>query len=385
MKLSLLELELVKFSLIDVVGQASVLKIAKHFSKEAQVLNFASLSLSFWTDVIGLQTKTASKIVDAYNSGALEILLEKELELCEKLGVRIISIFSDEYPIFLKEIHSPPAFFYLQGSSCWTDKCLAVVGSRKAESYHKLHTKNIVEEMVLNGWTIVSGGAEGIDTVAHQAALQQAERSDAGKTVVVLGSGFLHIYPACNKELFKQVVRSGGAVLSLFPMNSKPEKINFPIRNRVIAGMSQGCFVSAAAIKSGSLITANFALEENRDVFALPGAVDNEFSKGCHELIKKGAILVESAEDILENYLTKGYSSSLQKSENFKQSVVDEKDESLDFSQKVLRILIEPKSVEELSHLLKLGHPTLLEILFDLELDGSIRQNFNGTWEKISK
>ena len=219
---------------------------------------------------------------------------EKEIEEAKKENIEIIDFSSPFYPSLLKEIPSPPLVLYLKGKKeILTKFCFAIVGTRLASLYGKMMAEKIASTLASLGLVIVSGLARGIDTYAHQGALKE------GVTVAVLGSGLLNIYPKENISLAKKIVEKG-AVISEFPLRTPPFRRNFPQRNRIISGVSYGVLVVEAPKRSGALITARFALEQNREVFALPGEAFSPTSKGTHFLIKEGAKLVDSLEDILE-------------------------------------------------------------------------------------
>ncbi len=226
--------------------------------------------------------------------------LSRELALTERAGIRILTRDDPEYPARLKEIHDPPLCLYVrgpEGALLRLDRSLAMVGSRRTTLYGVAMAENLAGAAARAGWTVVSGLARGIDTVAHQAVVDVH-----GCTVAILGSGMAHIYPQDNVVLARKIMAEGGAIVSEFPMLYPPDKRSFPMRNRIIAGMTLGTVVVEAGFKSGSLITANQALEQGRLVFAVPGQVSNPQSRGCHALIKDGAKLVETFSDILEEF-----------------------------------------------------------------------------------
>ena len=220
--------------------------------------------------------------------------IESELEIVERKGFRIVTLADSNYPQLLRQIPDPPPFLYVRGRLDSSPMNIAVVGSRNATAYGITTTKRLSANLASLGITIVSGMARGIDTAAHQGAL-----AAGGNTLAVLGSGLEQIYPAENKTLFHRISEKG-AVISEFPLSAKPEAHNFPIRNRIISGMSLGTVVVEATKKSGSLITARLAAEQNREVFAVPGSIQSFKSVGSHTLIKQGAKLVENAQDIIE-------------------------------------------------------------------------------------
>lgn len=208
-----------------------------------------------------------------------------------------ISIKNNKYPNQLKNIYDPPAKLYVLGNrSILNQRNFAIVGSRKATQYGKKIAMQISKELAENGLNVVSGLAIGIDSYAHLGCLQV---KDAGKTIAVLGSGLDVIYPKENRKLAEQIINSGGCIISEYPIGSKIEKNNFPQRNRIISGLSEGILVVEASQKSGALITAEFGAEQGKEVFAVPGDINKEQSEGCNLLIKDGANVVTSSQDII--------------------------------------------------------------------------------------
>jgi len=219
---------------------------------------------------------------------------EKELQMARDLGVSLIHWGSQEYPKSLAQIYDPPVLMYVKGSLIETDKsAIAMVGSRKATSYGIKAANKFASALTKHKVTLVSGMARGIDTEVHRTTL----RND-GRTIAVLGSGLEFIYPPENRGLYAEIIKHG-AVISEFPLLSPPKKHHFPRRNRIISGLSLGTIVVEASERSGSLITARFALEQGREVFAIPGSVGGETSKGVHRLIQDGAKLVQNVDDIM--------------------------------------------------------------------------------------
>ena len=209
--------------------------------------------------------------------------------------IKKILINDAEYPEILKSIHRPPQELYINGSFKEEDKnSVAIVGSRRATRYGLEMAERIAFDLALRGVTIVSGMARGIDSAAHRGALKAR-----GRTIAVMGSGHNYIYPPENKDLYGQIAETG-AVITEFENDVAPLPGNFPVRNRIISGLSLGLVVVEAARNSGALITADFALEQGREIFAVPGKISSATSAGAHDLIKDGAKLVQSADDILE-------------------------------------------------------------------------------------
>jgi DNA processing protein len=221
--------------------------------------------------------------------------IDKELKLIEKEAIEIITIFDKEYPANLKNIYDPPFLLYIKGElEKEDDLAVAIVGSRRCSQYGMRMAGKLAGELAACGVRVISGMARGIDTAAHKGALKAG-----GRTMAVLGNGLSFTYPPENKNLADEITKNG-ALISEFPMQMPAHKQNFPRRNRVISGLTKGVVVVEAAEKSGSLITANFALEEGREVFAVPGAAGSITSKGTNNLIKQGAKLIEDAGDILD-------------------------------------------------------------------------------------
>ena len=242
----------------------------------------------------GLGERVAGEI----RKGPLEKAIKREFALLEKVGGTIVTLRDEAYPKRLKDIYDPPALLYVRGELRGEDElAVAIVGSRKTSPYGRWFTEKISRDLAGQGVTIVSGLARGIDSVAHKGALD-----GGGRTIAVLGCGIDVIYPSENRDLFSQIVERG-AVVSEFPMGSRPEGGHFPRRNRIISGLSIGVVIVQASAKSGSLITAKYALEQGREVFAVPGNVGADGSRGTNQLIKEGAKLVESSADILEEVL----------------------------------------------------------------------------------
>lgn len=224
------------------------------------------------------------------------------------MKIEEIVINSKEYPEKLKNIYNPPLKLYVFGNKeLLNQKGVAIVGSRKATEYGKKNAYKFSKELAERGINIISGLAKGIDTCAHLGAVQAQIESKSlkkiGKTIVVMGSGFNNIYPKENTELARKIIKSGGCIITEYPAETKPEKLNFPKRNRIISGLSNGVLVVEANNTSGALITAEFALEQGKEVFAIPGDITKEQSNGCNELIKDGASLITNSKEIFDTIL----------------------------------------------------------------------------------
>lgn len=241
--------------------------------------------------VPGIGPKLSDEIIRART----EIDPAAELRLCRERGVAVVARDTPQYPRWLAEIPDPPTIMYVQGTIKPQDAiAVAIVGSRHATSYGIQTAQRLAEGLARAGVTVVSGLARGIDAAAHRGALDAG-----GRTFAVLGSGLGKIYPPEHKDLALDVVQNG-ALISESPTLTEPMAGAFPQRNRIIAGLSLGVIVVEAAFRSGALITARHAYEQNRDVFAVPGRIDSNLSHGCHQLLRDGAKLVESIDDILE-------------------------------------------------------------------------------------
>ncbi|MCF7855416.1 MAG: DNA-processing protein DprA [Candidatus Pacebacteria bacterium] len=274
------------------IGPLRVNQLLVAFGQPAAILNASQDSLM---RVPGVGAKVANSI-RTWND---HVDLGREIQLCETAGVTVITREDDAYPPLLKQIHDPPLCLYTRGNTnalTRSQSSIAVVGSRRTTRYGIAAAETLTAAASLAGWTVVSGLARGIDTVAHETTVKTN-----GTTVAVIGSGLGRIYPQENIELARRICQNG-AVVSEFPMTFAPAKRTFPMRNRVISGMTRGTIVVEAGNRSGSLITASQAAEQNRLVFAVPGRIDSPQSRGCHQLLKEGARLVESFQDVLEEF-----------------------------------------------------------------------------------
>lgn len=241
-----------------------------------------NLSLHEWKQLRGVNPKRVLEDFRAKrNDDALTLQIERSIEFADAF----VSFWDEGYPALLKTLYHPPPFLLCKGNlSLLESQCVGIVGSRKMTQYGKDVTSAIASAIAANGITVVSGFAQGVDTVAHREALLRD-----GRTIAVLGSGLNRIYPKTNAQLYSQFLESGGLIVSEFLIDTKPDAMNFPKRNRIIAGLSSALVVTEAHEKSGALITAEFALENNRDVYAVPGSILSDASSGCNNLIKQGA------------------------------------------------------------------------------------------------
>lgn len=339
-----------------------------------------------------LQTALESPMADwqrgeLINDGQLQILfaddiqtrVEESLAWGEESNQAWLLLGDKDYPKTLAEISEPPIVLGVRGSiELLSDPQIAIVGSRHASKQGMETAKDFAKHLSQKGLAITSGLALGIDTAAHQGALE-----GIGKTVAVVATGLDRIYPAANQVLGHQIAEEG-AMISEFPLGTKPLNYNFPRRNRIISGLSLGTLVVEAALKSGSLITARTALEQDREVFAVPGSIHNPQAKGCHQLIKQGAKLVESGQDVLEELST-----NLQSTLNLFdiQSAVDKKPIPQVKNQSQGKLLewigYDAIGLDELVVLSKMPVSSLQGELMLLELSGEIEALSAARWRRI--
>ena len=281
---------LVALNLLPDIGPVRVRNLLSRFGSAQAVLAATQANLS-QVDKVGF--KAANNIIRWREL----IDLDGELRRIDQFGANIVTTDDSEYPALLRQIYDPPLVLYVRGTLRPEDAyAIAMVGTRQSTLYGRQTAERLARQLAASGVTVVSGGARGIDSAAHEGALQSG-----GRTIAVLGTGLDIVYPAENVKLYQRIAEQG-AVITQFPFGRKGDKQSFPIRNRIVAGMTQGTAVVEANRASGALITANFAAEYGRTVYAVPGRVDSPRSAGCHDLIKDGAQLCESAEDVLAEF-----------------------------------------------------------------------------------
>lgn len=269
------------------IGNLLFRRLLERFSHPEEVIKASQSRL---TAVQGISPRLARAILNHKMPG--HVL--DDMKAARQSGFKIVTFADEGYPPLLRHIPDPPPLLYVYGELPKGERNVAVVGSRSATYYGLDATFKICRDLADQGVVVVSGMARGIDTRAHQGAME-----GGGKTVAVLGCGLGKVYPRGSEDLYQKIAQNG-AVISEFPVGSEPEARHFPIRNRIISGMCKAVLVVEAAQKSGSLITANLAAEQGREVFAVPGSVESHKSAGTNRLIKQGAGLAESAQDILE-------------------------------------------------------------------------------------
>lgn len=354
------------------IGNHTFKRLFDHFSSPANVLQSSYDEL---LQVDGMTRRLASAIKKHKPPDRIR----KELDDTIQRGYRIITMSDSEYPPLLLQIPDPPPFLYVYGSLDTSTGCVAVVGSRNATDYGVSATVRLCADLASRQITVVSGMAIGIDTAAHEGAL-----TGKGKTIAVLGSGLDKVYPAQNLKLFHKIAENG-AVITEFPLNTEPEAHNFPLRNRVISGICLGTVIVEATKKSGSLITARLAAEQNREVFAVPGSIRSFKSTGTHTLIKQGAKLVEHAQDIIEELspVITAYTGETNAVKNKPPKTVDplSTDESIVFDS----LGPYPTHIDDLIRKVPLEPGKISSVLLRLELKGIIQQSPGKYFTKLEK
>lgn len=341
------------FSQITTIGPKSWQRVLHYFKN----LEAAWRAPAFQLIQAGLRPKVAEQVI----ADRLKINPDRELEKVQKLKINMVTLLDPTYPRLLAETYCPPPLLYYFGELDLTnDFPLAIVGTRKMSSYGQQVTQNFASGLAAAGLTIISGLALGVDACAHAATL-----AAGGKTIAVLGSGIDQIYPAANRALAQKIVASGGAVISEFPLGMPPLKHNFPRRNRIISGLSLGVLVIEAGLKSGALITAKYAVEQNREVFAVPGNIYQAGSAGPSQLIKLGAKTTTEIFDVLDTL-------NLTQAKEFKaiKEIIGETE-----NEKIILALLgsEPLHVDKLSAESKIDISVINACLSVMEMKGMIK------------
>lgn len=288
-------------SLIKNLGPKRKLKLVELYKNPEVIYNLTKEEL---LRVEGIGEETVNNIFKSKN----EKLLDYHIKFMKENNIDIIHIYENNYPQILKQIYDPPINLYIKGNKeILNNKNIGIVGCRDCTEYGKKAAKYFAYNLAKENINIVSGLARGVDSYAHLGCLStyyenknsKKINSSCGKTIAIVGNGLDTIYPKENFELSKQVIESGGAIISEYPCGTKPDKMNFPARNRIISGISSGIIVVEAKEKSGTLITVDFALEQGKDVFVVPGNINSINSVGTNDLIKQGAKLVSCYKDVL--------------------------------------------------------------------------------------
>ncbi len=318
-----------------------------------------------------LQVGIPSKVVDCIKKPQWD-LVEKDIEWLQAEHNHIITFADESYPPLLREeVSAPPVLYICGDKDLLKARQIAMVGSRNASSYGKQVAYDFAADFSHNGVIVTSGLALGIDAASHKGALT----GDAG-TIAITATGLDRVYPAKHKSLAHQIAENG-ALVSEFPLGTPPKAENFPRRNRIISGLAVGTLVVEAAKQSGSLITARYAVEQGREVFAIPGSINNPLAKGCHELIQKGAKLVETADDVISE-LGAMFSITDKKSINVPSVELDQ--EYIDL---LAQIEFEPTSVDILVEKTGLTPDVICSMLLILEMDGYVESIAGGIYNRV--
>lgn len=352
------------YSLLSVegIGPGKIRTLLSKFRSTEKILSADYNSLLI---VDGISTNLAHRI-QKINKQRVKVkdTVESELEKLEKLGGRLITVWDEEFPALLKKIFDPPLVLQIKGELKKNDEySIAMVGTRQPTNYGKIQAERFATDFARQNITTVSGMARGIDSITHSASLK-----NGGRTIAVIGSGLDVIYPPENKKLFEQISKHG-VVISEFRLGTKPDAPNFPKRNRIISGLSLGCIIIETGISGGAMQTASFALDQNREVFALPGNVGVKQSDGTNLLIQKGeAELVRSAEDVLIEL-------ELKLKPVLGKNIPKQQVDLNLFEEKILNILeSEAKQIDKIAMEAKLSTSDCLVHLLSLEFKGMIKQ-----------
>ncbi|MDD3267242.1 MAG: DNA-processing protein DprA [Burkholderiales bacterium] len=343
------------------VGVVNFLKLLQHFGSPENVFN---------QDINILAKVVGKPLANAILSSNNELEIEKTFAWLESspLTRHIITLEDSRYPIELAQIANPPVLFFAEGDiELLKNNKIAIVGTRHPTNYGIDNANNFAEILARNNFTIVSGLAAGIDRYAHEGALSAKSNC---RTIAVIGTGLDIMYPASNKMLY-QKIRESGLIISEFSLGTPPTTSNFPRRNRIIVGLSKACLVVESAIDGGSMISANFALESGREVLAIPGSVHNPMARGCHKLIKMGAKLCETANDILDEI-------KYTYTEETRNIVNDE-----DIDPILLKMGYDEVSIDIICQGLNIDFAELCAKLLELELDGKIINCGNGRYQRV--
>lgn len=353
-------------NLLPGIGPIRVRRLLAHFDSPEKILLASQSELC---RVSGIGREMAELISDWESS--VDII--EEQRRMKEHGISLLTLEDESYPPALREIHDPPFLLYIKGDIRPSDAAaLGVVGSRRTTHYGKEQARKLSFQLARAGFCIISGLARGIDTAAHEGAL-----AAEGRTIAVLGSGIGNIYPPENAALADKIAENG-AVISEFPVLYVPDKQSFPLRNRIVSGMSQGLLVVEAPARSGSLITANQALEQGRAVFAVPGPIDRPTSEGCNRLIRQGATLVCSARDIIEDLANELNSLPLEMSQPAQAApkAAPKREVSLsDLEKKILAQLEQGEAtIDKLAEALEQPASTVSVSLLQLEMKSLVKQ-----------
>lgn len=340
------------FHLVPGIGATRIARLIDYFGS----LGAAWTATPAQLRASGLNERVAQALISTRE----HLSLDREMEKVERAGVTLITMADDAYPRLLREISSPPLLLYVRGELTHSDEhAVAIVGTRRATPYGREVTRRLSQDFAQAGVTVVSGLARGIDAVAHQVTLD-----NGGRTIAVLGSGVDVIYPPEHRRLADEVVEQG-ALVSEFPLGTKPDAPNFPVRNRLISGLSLGVVVVEAPRRSGALITANFAADQGRTVYAVPGSILASASEGPIQLLRDGATLAASAEDVLSDL-----NLSTRQAEFQTRQMLPTSEEEATLLQ---RLDGEPHHIDEIALETGMHISRLSALLLELQLKGFVR------------
>ena len=359
----------IAFSAIEQLDSTFIQRLYNYFG---DIETAYKASLNDLKQIEGLSVKKAENFIEKKKN----INPDKALEDVQRWGINFVTFDDTKYPYMLSQIYNPPMTLYYKGDlfGCNLEKTVAFVGSRKASFNGKDSVRKIISDLANTDICIVSGLASGIDSVSHESAI-----ANNLKTIGVIASGFDYTYPASNKHLYEQLENGCGAVVTEYYPTFQPIKFRFPQRNRIVTGLSYGTVVGEAAMKSGALISANLTLEQGRELMCIPGAINNVNAEGVYKLIKDGASIVTSGDDIL-NVLNwektqKAGAAASENSDNIPQDPV----------QKLIFDIIgvEPKSFDEIQGLTKLDTESLLTALTMMELEGFAEKTEGDRYKRV--
>jgi len=334
-------------------------RIRKLFQAFGGIDNIKKTPLQNLIRVAGIDQKLAQHL----KKGGDQAAVDQQLALLEEQKIQYVTLWDDNYPLLLKRIPDAPVLLFYKGILKEIhQKAVAIVGTRSPSNYGKLVTAELARKLISHGITVVSGMARGVDTIAHQTAIQTG-----GETLAVLGCGVDRCYPSDNRQVYNKIPEQG-AVMSEYFIGTGPDAVNFPKRNRIISGLSLGTVVIEAGNRSGALISALFALNQDREVFAVPGNINSPKSQGCNRLIQQGAKLVQSVEDILEEIGEISSSGPVQKNWTIPENLGP-------LEKKIMEYLSsDPKHIDRLVMELREAPSTVLSGLLTLELLGLVQQ-----------
>ena len=373
-------------NLLNGIGPARANALIEFCGSPAEIFK---LSVQDLTRIRGISESLAEKLLAWEKTTPYD----KEMEMAENGGVTLLTPADEDYPQPLREIHDAPLCLYVRGviPPEITQRSIAMVGTRNTSVYGAGMARHLAESAGYAGWVTISGLAVGIDTIVHRATLDAG-----GKTIGVLGGGLARFHPQENIPLARDIVAHGGAVITEFPMTFTPSRHSFPMRNRIISGLSLGTLVVEAGVNSGSLITAAQAIEQGKRVFAVPGEADASGSNGCNALIRKGAVLVENFDHILEEYeflpgFQQDFASMLREegAEDYNTTATGTEEDDLctlsSVDTKILDVLRENDSLslEQITIQTELPAPEVMASLVALEILRRIKKLPNGLYQRV--